>query len=103
MEEDKKVEEDKKGIKELSEALCGVMEISICLMENFKDGVQASDFVSIMSKLQSDKAFQEKLVSAYQGVGEIPGEVKDLDLVESSQLIMTMLPYIPKMIEAFKK
>ncbi len=94
--------EDKKGIKELTELVEGVLCLSVVLLENFKDGVQASDFVSIMKKLESDKEFRSLLMKSYDGMSEISVEIKDLDVSESAELFIVALRHLPKIVEALK-
>ena len=89
----------KKGVKEIQEALVGVMELSCLLASLFRDGVQAEDFLKLFSALKDDPKF----AAAFAGLKEIPEEVKDLDLSEGMMLAMVMLPYVPKFVESLKK
>lgn len=91
------------GIKETKEAVIGVFEVAIELIKGFKDGVQLGDFVQFWNDFKDDPEFQQKLKDAYEGIGQVPDEIGDLDAYEGVELVGVVLPYIPKIIEAFKK
>lgn len=93
----------KRGITELRELLEAIMDLSIACLEEFSDGIQLKDAWAIITKLQASEDFKMSVEKAYQGAIEIPEEVKDLDGEEAIELIMVMLPYIPKLISAAKK
>jgi hypothetical protein len=90
------------GIKETKEALVGVNELSLVLISRLKDGLQPADVVALLAKLQGDEEFKNKLVAAAQGIKELPAEIKDLQLIEAVDLLMTQLDYLPKIAEAAK-
>lgn len=94
---------EKLGIKETKEAVAGVMELAVLLAARLKDGVQLGDVVAVYDKLKDDAEFQAKLLAAYGGVGAVPAEVKDLDLMESVELVTVIVPYVPKVADALKK
>lgn len=92
------------GIKETKELLVGVNELAIFLVMRLKDGFQlAEDLTAIIQKLQGDPEFMAKMKLAYDGVSLVGEEVKDLDLAEGLDLIMTQAMYVPKILEAAKK
>lgn len=91
------------AIKELTEALAGVLELSIVLASAFKDGVQAQDALAIWQEIQSKPPVKAQLIAAFQGLSAIPAEAKDLNLEEGIALTMTVLTYVPRLIEALKK
>ena len=91
--------EEKKDIKEMKEMMVGLMEMALMMAELFKDGVQAEDFMQMFMKLKDDPRYLE----AFKGMKEIPAEAKDIDLQEGMELVMMMMPYIPRMIDAMKK
>ena len=70
------------GIKELKEALVGVNELAIFIAMRLKDGIGLDDAMAIWSKLSSDEEFKQKMVAAYDGISQVPAEIKDLDLAE---------------------
>jgi hypothetical protein len=90
-------------IKETEEALLAVNILSIYLIKQFKDGVQISDFMDLYSKIMSDDDFKSKMMDAYQGVQNIPAELKDLDLQEIIKLTSLQLSFLPEIIDAIKK
>lgn len=94
---------EKIAVKELREALQGILELSIVLASAFKDGVQAQDALMIWQEIQSKPTVKIQLIAAFQGVSAIPVEAKDLSLEEGIDLTMTILTYVPRLIEALKK
>lgn len=91
------------GIKESKEALEGMMELSICLVEVFKDGLQFSDIMDLWEKLKNDPLVSAKLAAAYEGYQKVPDELNDLNIDESFELGACALQYMPKLIKSFKK
>jgi len=91
------------GIKETKEMLEAVNVLVVYLIEKFKDGVQASDFIEMYSKLMVDPEFKSKLMLAYENANQIPAEIKDVDLAEAVALISLQVNFLPKVIEAIKK
>jgi hypothetical protein len=96
-----KKSDSKVGIKETKEALVGVNEVSLALMIQFKDGVQATDFPELYAKIVADKEFEAKVKAAYDNYKAIPEEVKDLDPGEALELAGVQLEYVPKFVEVF--
>lgn len=94
--------EEKQGIKETKEALVGFISLAAMLAEVFKDGVQASDIAAVIVKIQGSPELQMKLLEAYNGIDKLPAEVKDIDLGESIDLVISSLPEIKKLIEVIK-
>jgi hypothetical protein len=86
--------------KELKELVVGVNEVSLCLISQFKDGVQVMDFVAFYEKLTSDAEFKSKVEAAYLGAQQIPAEVADLDAGEVVELVMVQAGYVPRLIDA---
>lgn len=91
------------GVKETKEALIGVNEVSLCLAEKFKDGVQVTDFTEFYAKVTADEEFKNKVKAAYDNYKAIPDEVKDIDAGEGIELAVVQLDYAPKFIEVFSK
>lgn len=89
------------GIKESKEALVGVNELSMVLIELLKDGAQFSDASALIMKLQ-DPEIMGKLNAALSGLKQVPGEIKDLDLQEGIELAMLQASYVPKILEKLK-
>lgn len=98
-----KKEDSVHGIKETKEALIGVNEVSLCLAEKFKDGVQFTDFTEFYAKITTDEEFKNKLKAAYDNYQAIPEEIKDVDAGEACELLAVQLDYTPKIIEVFAK
>lgn len=88
------------GTKETTEALVGLNEVALVLVQQFKDGVQLTDFTAFYGKLMTDETFKAKVQAAYEGYNKIPDEVTDLDTVEAVGLMVTQLGYVPKFVAA---
>ena len=101
--EDGMMEKMEMGIKESKEALEGMMELSICMMEVFKDGMQLSDAMELWDKLKNDPSVSAKMMMAYEGYKKIPSEMKDLDIAEGIQLAMCVMQRVPDMIKVFQE
>ena len=94
---------EKFGVKETKEFIIGLNEVSLALVNRFKDGVQITDFLSLWDKVKDDPAFRDKLKAAYEGYKAIPVELADLDLAEGVEIVTAQAAYIPTIIEALKK
>lgn len=90
------------GVVETKEALIGVNELALYLISRFKDGLGLDDALDLFAKLASDAQFKEVFSKAIEGIGNVPGEVKDLDLYEGMELAELQIRYVPKYVEAFK-
>lgn len=83
--------------------LKAVNELSIMLINQFKDGVQVNDFVEMWNKFSTDEAFKAKMEAAWNQYKSIPAELKDIDAGEALELAAVQIEYIPAIVEAFKK
>jgi len=92
----------KQGIMETTEALIAGLEIGVRATKLFKDGVQVSDFGEFYSQFIADPKFKAMVQLGWEGREQIKGEVADVDLVESVQLVTVAAGYVPKFIEALK-
>ena len=90
-------------VRETKEVLKAMNEITLFLIEALKDGVDFSDFVDFYNKVTKDQKFSILLRDAYDGMGEIPEELSDLDMREGLELIQLQLDYIPKIVDSFRK
>lgn len=90
-------------IKETQEAIDGVMEVSLFLIKRMKDGIGVDDVSALWDKLQDDHEFKEVIKKGYEGVSNVPAELKDIDLVEGTQLGIQMIGYVPRIIMSLKK
>jgi len=95
--------EESLGIKEVKEALVGVNELAMFLAERMKDGVGVDDVMALWTKLSSDKEFKAKMLAAYDGIGAVPAELKNVDLAEGMELAMLQISYLPGLLASMKK
>jgi cytochrome c556 len=93
----------KLGIVETKEALTGILELSLVMVSQFKDGIQATDLAELWAKWQTDEKFKEAMQKAFDGVKKVPAELKDIDLTEGVNLAMLTVGYVPKFVAAFSK
>lgn len=84
------------GIKETMEALQAVNALSIELFKAAKDGLGVGDAV----KIASNPEIIAKVVAAVEGVGKIPTELKDLDAIETQQLVAVLTSSIGQQLAA---
>lgn len=91
------------GIKETKELLVGVNEVGLVLMKHFKDGVQFKDALELFESIRSNPELLAKLYAAYEGYGNLPMELNDLDIKEGIELAQVQLEYLPKLVDALKK
>ena len=90
------------GIQETLEVLQAVNELSLVLVRNFKDGVQVSDAVTIVTQLLSDDAFKAKLGKAFENVSKVPAEIAEFGLDDAGVLFSEEIAFVPRVIAAFK-
>jgi hypothetical protein len=95
--------EEKIGIKETTEALKAVNELTIFFANAFKDGVELQDFEVFWNKLMNDVEFKKIINDGYDNYKLIPSEMKDIDLTEGLTMASLQITYIPRLVEAFKK
>lgn len=88
---------EKRDVREIKKVLSATLELALCCIDVFKDGVQFDDFVTIAERLKED----ERYLNAFKSLKEVPAEVKDLDLNEGVELSTVLLGYIPKFIASF--
>jgi hypothetical protein len=80
------------GIKETKEAVLGVMALGFYVAKLAKDGIQMADAGALLAKLQGDAEFAAKLKAAYEGIEQVPAEIKDITVAEGIELAMEIIP-----------
>lgn len=88
------------GINETKEVLIGANEVAILMIKLLKDGVQLGDFEQIYMNMMQNSEFRAKVLTAYEGVSQVPAEIKDLDLSEGVELVLVQASYVPKLVAA---
>lgn len=92
------------GVQELSEAISGVNELGLVLAKMLKDGFQVVDDAAMLwNELGNNAQVKDALQKAVQGLGNVPQEVKDLDVGEGLELGALVVDYVPKYVDALKK
>lgn len=89
------------GIVETSEALVGLNEISLFLIQRFREGYGTGNFAKIWDDLQNDPVLKAKVAAAYSNYALIPDEMKDLDAGELMTLSNIQMDYVRKLADAF--
>ena len=97
------VTEEKLPITDLKEAVIAGFELSIVVASLVKDGIDIEDFAALYAKIVGDEDFKAKLAAAADNYKNIIPQARDIDLVEGIELAQVALPYIPKLVDAFKK
>jgi hypothetical protein len=93
---------ENKGVKETKEALVGFIKLAAMLATEFKDGVQATDIAPIVVKMQSEP-LKSALLDAYNGIEEVPSELKDVSLGEALSLVPELIDAVGELVKAVKK
>lgn len=92
------------SVKESKEVLGAVAELSVVLIKHLKDGLQLSkDLPAIINELVNNEALKAELEKAFNGIGKVDDELKDLSLEEGVELAMVLALKAPKIIDALKK
>jgi hypothetical protein len=91
------------GIKELSEAIHGINQVSLVLLKHFADGVSSSDLVKIYTEITSNDELKDAILEAYQGWEQLKSETLDLDIGEGAEIASIQLSYLNQYLQAFKK
>ncbi len=86
-------------IKDSKELIAGANEIALFVIGRAKDGLDLSDGIAFYEALMTDVNFKNKIVAAYEGISNIPAEVKDLSVGEVVELAALQLSYVPKYVE----
>lgn len=89
-------------LKDTKEALKAVNELALFLAKNLKDGVQFSDATAAVGWLM-EPASQQLFKDAFEGIKNVPAEIKDLSLEEALELVSMYIVFVPRMVEALKK
>lgn len=87
------------GIKESKELLIGAMKLTTFIIKRQKDGWGMDDIEAAYEKWVSDPAFKEAMIEMIKGGGEIPKEIKDLDMMEGIELGSLAFSFVKKVIE----
>lgn len=91
------------GIEETKEVLVSVNELGLVIAKHVKDGVSITDIPAIIVDLLSSDAFKQALVNAITNVSAVPAEIKDINIDETFQLMMTQAGFVTKFIDVLKK
>lgn len=90
------------NIKETKEALVAVRALSLFLISQLKDGVDAGDVAALIQKLMSDAEFKRLMEEGYQGISGVQAEMGDLQMSEVFELVHFGIESVPMYVEAFK-
>jgi hypothetical protein len=79
-----------------------LIKLAGVLAYHFKDGVQATDAIPIVAKLQEPE-IQALLLEAYNGVDKVPSEAVDLEFSEMLELLASITPEIVDLVQSLRK
>lgn len=79
-----------------AEALIGIIALAKELVELSKDGVSTSDAVVLAKKLAVDANFRNKLISAVQGVDQVPSELIPFTMDKGIEIILVLVAELKK-------
>lgn len=86
------------GVKETKEAMIALMALGLCVAGLAKDGVSMADAAALAAKMQGDAEFAAKLKAGYEGLDQVPAEIKDMKLGEGLELAAAVIPELVKML-----
>lgn len=90
-------------VKNTKEVVVAANELAITMIKLMKDGIQLTDAVELYNKIITDESFKTAMLNAYDNIKLVPEEIKELDVMEATELGIIQLSYIPKYVEALKK
>ena len=93
---------EQKGIKETEEMILALLKIAQILAVQFKDGIQSTDALEIIKKVMTPE-LEKIVVDAYNGMNEIPAEIKDISLAEALDLFKVIAPEVMAIVGAVAK
>lgn len=91
------------SLKNTEEVFEGILEVTLALIDVFKDGFQLTDATDLYLKISQDDVLLAKLRIAWQDSDKIGSELKNISAVDAIRLANVVLAYVPKIIEKFAK
>lgn len=91
-----------RDIEQTKELIVAIVSIVAVAIKYFGDGIQVTDFANAATELLTDKDVREKILRAFDGLSEIPQELRDLDIAEIIELLVTAVKESGKIIVARK-
>ena len=91
------------GIQETKEALKLVHEVTLFLVDTFKDGAQMSDVTAIIGKLTGDAGFTKVMADAYDGWKLVDDELGDLSVSEQRELMHLGVDFVYDTLSAVRE
>ena len=91
------------GIQETGEVLEAGIAVAAVVVKQLKDGFQVlEDGLALYNKIIGDPEFRDAILRAYDGIGKVPTELKDLTFEEGIDLGIIALHGSKKLIVALK-
>jgi hypothetical protein len=87
------------GIKETKEVLAAIKILSVTGVKTFGDGIQISDLRALSILAKEYKALED----AVKGIDQVDDEIKDIDIMESQELLAAVFDIVKSIKEAAKK
>lgn len=92
----------KNDLSELYDYIDLGFETTLIIAKHLKDGAQFSDIIKIIGEMFGDAGYREKVSTAIEGSSKISDEIKSMGVDDSITLVMTILPYVAKLIAEIK-
>jgi hypothetical protein len=91
------------AVKETTEAVVGLLNLTIVIAGLLKDGPQWSDAVALVEKFTNDAEFKNSLVQAIDGISKVPDELKNLTVAEALEIVKVLVDKGPALVGALNK
>ena len=86
---------EKKGIKEFLELLIACLTVALMLFKRLRDGFQMDDLTAIVGEVM----VSPEIRAGFEGIQEVPEEVKDMDVMEGLMVGKAIFEFVPKFVE----
>jgi len=82
--------------------LDAMISIIVILAHDFKDGVQATDFITIATKINENAELKKELLEVYNNIDQIKADAKDFKVKDGVELVTFLIPKIMEVYQAIK-
>lgn len=82
--------------------LDSLVQIIVLMIKDFKDGVQAADFVDIAAKINANEELKKEIMEVYNNIDKVPNDVQNMKWQDGVELIVFLVPKIMQAIQEVK-